>query len=99
MIEMDGLTLIDAIKDNQIATASSLISRCSADLLNGGPWLHRATERGRVEIMTMLLDAGANINAIDEGKCTACQIAIVMNQFDALKLLVERGAALNKIKA
>jgi ankyrin repeat protein len=49
--------------------------------------------------MTMLLDAGANINAIDEGKCTACQIAIVMNQFDALKLLVERGAALNKIKA
>jgi ankyrin repeat protein len=58
--------LIDAIEKNDTATASSLISSGSVNL-NGEPWpLHRAAEHGRVEIMTMLLDAGADINAVDE---------------------------------
>jgi ankyrin repeat protein len=58
--------LIDAIEKNDTATASSLISSGSVNL-NGEPWpLHRAAEHGRVEIMTMLLDAGADINAVDK---------------------------------
>jgi ankyrin repeat protein len=58
--------LIDAIEKNDIPTASSLISSGSVNL-NGEPWpLHRAAEHGRVEIMTMLLDAGADINAVDK---------------------------------
>jgi ankyrin repeat protein len=91
--------LIDAIDQNDIATASLLISSSSGSgsvNLNAKPWpLHRATEHGRLEIMTMLLDAVADINAVDGYYRTACRVAIWNNQFDALKLLVERGADLN----
>jgi hypothetical protein len=88
--------LRDAIEKNDTAAASSLISSGSVNL-NGKPLpLHLAAELGRVEIMTMLLDAGADINAVHESNRsrTACHIAIWWNSFDALKLLVERGANL-----
>jgi ankyrin repeat protein len=88
--------LIDAIKENDIPTVSSLISSGSVNL-NGEPWpLHRAAKLDRVEIMTMLLDAGADINAVADCQYTAsaCHWAIWNNHFDALKLLVERGADL-----
>jgi ankyrin repeat protein len=89
--------LIDAIEKNDIATASSLISSGSLNL-NGNPLpLHCAARRGRVEIMTLLLDAGADINAVDTRtrRHTLCHVAIWGNHFDALKLLVERGADLD----
>jgi ankyrin repeat protein len=88
-----------AIEDNDTATASSLISSGSVNL-NVEPWpLHCAAELGRVEIMTMLLDAGADINAVDENQdqYTACHAAIWGNHIDALKLLVERGANLGVV--
>jgi ankyrin repeat protein len=89
--------LIDAIRKNDTATASSLISSGSENL-NGKPWpLLRAAQLGRVEIMTMLLDAGADINAVDRIERTACHVAILNDQFDALKLLVERGANLGVV--
>jgi ankyrin repeat protein len=50
-----------------------------------------------VEIMTMLLDAGADINAVDEDRYTACHFAIANDQFNALKLLVERDANLGVV--
>jgi ankyrin repeat protein len=88
--------LVDAIKKNDTATASSLISSGSVNL-NDEPWpLHRAAQHDRVDIMTMLLDAGADVNAFDEYH-TACHIAILNSQFDALKLLVERGANLGVV--
>jgi hypothetical protein len=63
-------------KRTTFATASSLILSGSVNL-NGEPWpLHRAALRGRVEIMTMLLDAGADINAVTKYRNTACHIAI-----------------------
>jgi ankyrin repeat protein len=86
--------LIDAIDKNDTATASSLISSDVVNL-NGKPWpLHHAVRLGRAEIMTMLLDAGADINAADHNRHVACRVACWSNQFDALKLLVERGANL-----
>jgi hypothetical protein len=89
--------LSDAIEKNDIATASSLISSGSLNL-NGNPLpLHHAAFLGRVEIMTMLLDAGADINAVDKNRNTACRVAIWYDQFDALKLLVERGANLGVV--
>jgi ankyrin repeat protein len=92
----DDKKLINAIYKNDTVTASSLISSGFVNL-NGKPWpLHRAAECGRVEIMTMLLDAGADINAVEEEKYhrTASHFAIFRKKFDTLKLLVERGANL-----
>jgi ankyrin repeat protein len=86
--------LINAIDKNDTATISSLISSGGANLI-GKPWpLHHAAEFGSVEIMTMLLDAGADINAVDENFNTACHVSILFDQFDVLKLLVARGANL-----
>jgi ankyrin repeat protein len=89
--------LIDAINENNIVTASSLISSGSVNLNGKLLPLHHAARRGRVEIMTMLLDAGADINAVDKDRNTACHVAIWNDQFDALKLLVERGANLSVV--
>jgi ankyrin repeat protein len=89
--------LSDAIDKNDTATASSLISSGSVNLNGETLPLHRAVGCGRVEIMTMLLDAGADINAVDERRLTALHIAIAKDQFDALKLLVERGANLGVV--
>jgi ankyrin repeat protein len=95
--KMNDDKLVDAIDKNDTATVSSLISSGSVKL-NDEPWpLHRAAEFGRVEIMTMLLDAGADINAVNGSRYTACHIAILNNQFDALRLLVERGANLGVV--
>jgi ankyrin repeat protein len=89
--------LLDAIHKNDTVTASSLISSGSVNL-NGKPWpLHSAAGFGRVEVMTMLLDAGADINAVDDRRRTACHLAIGFNEFDALKFLVERGANLGVV--
>jgi ankyrin repeat protein len=89
--------LIDVIKKNDTAAVSSLISNGSVNL-NGKLFpLHRAAQHGRVEIMTMLLDAGADINAVDHCQDTACHVAIFNDQFYALKLLVERGAHLGVV--
>jgi ankyrin repeat protein len=84
-------------RKNDTATASSLISSGSVNL-NDEPWpLHRAAQHGRVEIMTMLLDAGADINAVDEYHTLRVMSQFSNNQFDALKLLVERGANLGVV--
>jgi ankyrin repeat protein len=89
--------LLDAIEYNDTAAASSLISSDSMNL-NGNPSpLHRAARHDRVEIMTMLLDAGADINAVDEYRNTACHIATSWKSLDALKLLIERGANLGAV--
>jgi ankyrin repeat protein len=89
--------LIDAIEKNDTVTASSLISSASMNLNGKSLPLHHAAERGRVEIMTMLLDAGADINAADKDRYSACYFAIFYDEFDALKLLVERGANLDVV--
>jgi ankyrin repeat protein len=56
--------------------------------------IYKDLYNSRVEIMAMLLDAGADINAVDRFQKSVCRVAIVENHFDALKLLVERGADL-----
>jgi ankyrin repeat protein len=43
-------------------------------------------------IMSALLDAGADIEAVDKYQRTAYHAAIYNNHFDALKLLIDRGA-------
>jgi hypothetical protein len=52
---------------------------------------------GHLKLMTLLLDAGADIDDVDEYHSNACRIALSNDHFDALKLLVERGANLSVV--
>jgi ankyrin repeat protein len=95
------LKLRFAIASNDVSKASSLISN---GCLNGSrsplPLIHAAA-LGRLEIMTLLIDAGADMDAISNTmyQKTACDAAVRNNQFDALKLLVDRGANVRAVKS
>jgi ankyrin repeat protein len=95
--DVSVLKLLHAIEKNDTATVSSLIASGVVNVNDQLLPLHRATEHGHVDIMTALLDAGADINAADWNHRTACHVAILNMQFDALKLLVVRGASLNVV--
>jgi ankyrin repeat protein len=51
-----------------------------------------AAAEGNIEWMRRLLDAGANVDAVDECEETPCRIAVKRGHVDALRLLLERGA-------
>ncbi|KAK0644458.1 hypothetical protein B0T16DRAFT_417693, partial [Cercophora newfieldiana] len=56
-----------------------------------GP-LHMAALKGQAKILAILLDKGANINALDATGRTALHCAVEGMRFDIVQLLVQRGA-------
>jgi ankyrin repeat protein len=82
--------LVRAIDRNDIDAASTLISN-GVDI-SGSFWLSHAASHGRVEMIRLLLDAGADIDQVSAKGDSACQVAIRYNEFLALQLLVQRGA-------
>jgi ankyrin repeat protein len=85
--------LLDAIEAKHTIVASQLIA--SGVNVNCTPSpLIRAASSGAVDIVTLLLDAGADIDAIDEHHKTACHAAIRSRELATLKLLIARGANL-----
>jgi ankyrin repeat protein len=92
MTKHESGVLFDAIFKNDVSHVASLLTT-NVSNLDENPWpLLRAAERGSVEILTLLLDAGANVDVVDDNFQCACYVAVHNNRFDALKLLVERGA-------
>lgn len=57
--------------------------------------LMEAAVRGNVEVMTMLLDKGADVNISDEDGWTALMGATVQGHLEPVKLLLEHGADVN----
>jgi len=51
-----------------------------------------ASKDNAVELLTTLLDAGADINALNDNGQTALHLAVFWNNPDAVKLLIDRGA-------
>jgi ankyrin repeat protein len=86
--------LLKAIETNDIPTVSSLIERGVNVNCIPSP-LCRAAEHGHVEIMTMLLDAGADIDKGIQANDSACHVAIRRQHDRALKLLLDRGAKID----
>lgn len=57
--------------------------------------LLEATAQGNVEVMSFLINEGADVNAVDKDGWTALMGATVQGHLDSLKLLLEHGASVN----
>lgn len=92
--------LTEAILHNQTEVADYLLSKGAKVTTKESYWhdmlpLHAAAQQNNVSMIEKLLDAGANINAtISYGSYTAIHLAAKKNHFEAVKLLVEKGASL-----
>jgi ankyrin repeat protein len=88
--------LVRAIDRNDIDAVSTLLSN-GVDV-SESVCLSHAVTHGRVEIMRLLLDAGADIEQVNAKGESACHVAIRYNQFPALQLLIERGANVRSVR-
>ena len=63
-----------------------------ADYLQDTPSLHRAAESNSIDVATLLIDSGVDINAKGTFNMTALHIAADSNSIDVASLLIDRGA-------
>jgi ankyrin repeat protein len=63
--------------------------------LGGLPVLSFAAREGCVDCVPVLLDAGADINAVDQDGITALLISMINGHYDVAGVLLERGADAN----
>jgi ankyrin repeat protein len=79
------------------AEGTSLLANISTDLEQRGDFgctiLHDVCFQGHAHIVKLLLDAGANMEAMNDLLETPLRHAVVGNQVEVLKVLHERGAA------
>jgi ankyrin repeat protein len=54
-----------------------------------------AAREGHVEVARLLLDAGTNVNAVDQNEITPLFMAISSNRIPMARFLIERGANIN----
>ncbi|WYZ41781.1 hypothetical protein EsH8_V_000676 [Colletotrichum jinshuiense] len=83
--------------NNSTEVLKTLIQRYHADvngpgLLNGSRPIHSAASRGTVAHVQVLLDAGAEIDALNNAERTPLHWAAERGRWDVVELLVDRGA-------
>lgn len=57
--------------------------------------LQSAAYLGNSQIAALLVDAGAHLNAVGEGKRSALDFAVIGNRLDVISFLIEKGADVN----
>ena len=92
--------LLTAINDDNIEGVEIALSIPEVDINNNnglgiGPPLLYAVDKGKIEIVELLLDNGADIDSIDVSHQTALMVASGMGHFDIVELLLKRGANVN----
>ncbi|KAL2816444.1 ankyrin repeat-containing domain protein [Aspergillus cavernicola] len=97
--------LLTAVKDQQTALVKILL-KASADVdhLPRGcsrTALQKVVESGNLELVDLLLEAGANVNAnpASDGGATALQLAAIQGYLVIARRLIELGANINAAKA
>lgn len=92
--------LMKAIENNDVAAVRKLVEQgANVDALepNGDAPLVMAAYLGHAEIVRLLLDAGADVKAVDPGmKATALHAAAYAGRTEAAKLLVAGGIDIDK---
>lgn len=92
--------LMTAICRNEVDTVRNLIANgVSVNELdaNGDAPLVMAAYQGHTEIVRMLLEAGADVSAVDPSmKATALHAAAYAGRTEAAKLLIKHGIDVNK---
>ncbi len=96
----DRTALMRAVMTGQTETLKLLIAygadlNAQEDTPGRMPLMMVIDESPSIENMTLLLDAGANIDAFDKRGETALAASAFMGQPDATRLLLERGAEVN----
>ena len=91
-IAKENIGLVQIILDN-----FEEIENIDAKIPEGMTPLHLAVEKGLLEIASLLLDRGADINAEDHLDRTPLHIAILLGDLEMVSLLLDRGADHNKL--
>lgn len=89
--------LADAIQNGNIQRAAVLIDSLPQSILlevgeHKRTFLMLAAQKGHVELIAKLIQAGLPINATDEERCTALMYAVRSVSLDAVKCLLDSGA-------
>ncbi|XP_050305932.1 protein fem-1 homolog C isoform X2 [Anthonomus grandis grandis] len=106
---VDGCSpLFKACKFGRLEVVEYLIHTCGADIEQKGIYevlqdrsthivtpLWCAAVSGKLSIVELLLDAGANINAVSDSGSTPIRSACFMTHFEVVRYLVQHGAEIN----
>ena len=87
-----------AIKEGRVDDVRRLLAGgMNPNASNDGWPLYIASNAGHAEVVTLLLEAGANVNAVNKDGCTALTGASIQGQTQVVKLLLTAGANVNTI--
>jgi ankyrin repeat protein len=82
-----------AIKNNDMITLAECVEKYGVDILyKSGTLLHQAIFQNNLEAVSLLLNAGANENALYDNTYTPLIAAIDYKHWNIAKLLIEKGA-------
>jgi ankyrin repeat protein/uncharacterized protein YecT (DUF1311 family) len=87
--------LSTAIQYGQWDTMAFLVSMGADVRTRGGTYLAAVAVSGPVDMVTVLLDAGVDVNAPNDGKETALMAAVRAERQDRVQLLFDHGADAN----
>ena len=92
----------DAYSVKSLIESGEDVNALSPDLINQQYWkltpLIRASITGNIEIIRMLIEAGADVNGKDEWSDTALMATAEFGQASAARLLIESGADIDATK-